>query len=354
MVISFYLIWVPPAGISGITLFWYYLAVIFAFDGFYTFVILNWTALFPEMYLTPGDRSTVNALRNALGIVGVIIGAALAPIIKDKFGWKGLGIIVGGAAAIMMFVSLLGSKENEKIHGEPLALGAAIKNTLVNKSFLTFALFNLFYETVLVMLQGVIPFYTQFVLLLTDMQKTLVLLIVFLMAVISQILWSKVVTKVGPRNTAIIGIIFFVICLLPFAFVKTLASSIPIFALIGIGLGALLIVGDIMVADICDEDFLKTGTRREGAYFGVSALIMRASVTISATTIAFVQSKTHYIAQLSDPRLQPQSALIGFRALMSIIPAVFLLISLISVLMYPLYGKRLEEIRLKIQAKKEM
>jgi len=101
----------------------------------------------------------------------------------------------------------------------------------------------------------------------------------------------------------------------------------------------------MMVADICDEDYLKTRTRREGMYYGVNALIMRSSVAISAGIIAFVQIRTHYVAKLIDPTLQPHTAVVGFRVLMSGIPAVLMLIALVFILMYPLYGKKLEAVK---------
>jgi GPH family glycoside/pentoside/hexuronide:cation symporter len=165
------------------------------------------------------------------------------------------------------------------------------------------------------------------------------------MAIISQLLWNKVVVRVGTRSTAIIGIGLFTVFLIPLAFVKTLGVGIAFFALLGVGLGALLLVEDMMVADICDEDYLKTGARREGMYYGVNALIMRSSVAISAGIIAFVQIRTHYVAKLTDPTLQPHTAVVGFRALMSGIPAVLMLIALVFILMYPLYGKKLEAVK---------
>ena len=93
------------------------------------------------------------------------------------------------------------------------------------------------------------------------------------------------------------------------------------------------------------KDFLKTGARREGMYYGVNALIMRSSVAISAGIIAFVQIRTHYVAKLTDPTLQPHTAVVGFRVLMSGIPAVLMLIALVFILMYPLYGKKLEAVK---------
>jgi len=128
-------------------------------------------------------------------------------------------------------------------------------------------------------------------------------------------------------------------------------SVLVFFALLGVGLGALLIVTDMMVADICDEDYLKTGTRREGMYYGINALIMRSSVAISAGIIAFIQVHTHYVAKLTDPRLQPHTAVVGFRLLMSVIPAALMLIGLLFINRYPLYGQKLQEIRSGTQKK---
>ena len=108
-----------------------------------------------------------------------------------------------------------------------------------------------------------------------------------------------------------------------------------------------------MVADLCDEDCLKTGTRREGMYYGINALIMRSSVAISAGIIAFVQVHTHYMAKLTDPSLQPHTAVVGFRLLMSFIPAALMMIGLVFVLMYPLYGERLRTVQARANQQQE-
>lgn len=48
--IAFALLWMPPypAGAEKSLFIWYFI-VIFLFDGLFTIVVLNWTALFPEM-----------------------------------------------------------------------------------------------------------------------------------------------------------------------------------------------------------------------------------------------------------------------------------------------------------------
>ncbi len=344
LALAFYLIWVPPAGMSASALFWYYLAVIFAYDGFYTIVIINWTSLYPETFSTTSDRSTVNAWRQAIGILGAMAGLAATPLIVANLGWRGMGVIFGAITAISVFVSLLGSKENLHATGEPLALGPAIKNTLGNKSFLTFVMFNLFVNSVIVLVPQVIPFFAKYVLLISDSQSSLIMAPIFIVAIITQIFWSKVVVRKGVRTTAMIACVLFGLTLLPLGLVRTMPQAITCFAIVGVGLGALLLVGDIMVADICDEDYLKTHTRREGMYYGVNALIIRMSVAISAGTISFVQTITKY-KPVTDPTLMAPAAVIGFRFLVSVVPAVLIGIGLIFVFFYPLHGKKLDDVK---------
>ncbi len=209
LALAFYLIWVPPAGISTSALFWYYLAVIFAYDGFYTIVIINWTSLYPETFSSTSDRSTVNAWRQAIGILGAMAGLAATPLIVAKLGWRGMGIIFGAITALSIFVSLLGSKENLHATGEPLPLGPAIRNTLANKSFLTFVIFNLFVNSVIVLVPQVIPFFAKYVLRISDSQSSLIMAPIFIVAIFTQIFWSKVVVRRGVRATAMIACILF-------------------------------------------------------------------------------------------------------------------------------------------------
>jgi GPH family glycoside/pentoside/hexuronide:cation symporter len=344
LALAFYLIWVPPAGISTTALFWYYLTVIFAYDGFYTLVIINWTSLYPETFTSTSDRSTVNAWRQAIGILGAMAGLAATPLIVARLGWRGMGIIFGAITAISIFVSLFGSRENLHAGGEPLALGPAIRNTLANRSFLTFVMFNLAVNSVIVLVPQVIPFFAKYVLRISDAQSSLIMAPIFVVAIITQIFWSKVVIHRGVRTTAIIACILFGLSLLPLALVHSMPQAIAGFAVVGIGLGALLLVGDIMIADICDEDYLKTHTRREGMYYGVNALIIRMGVAISAGTISLVQTITHY-KPVEDPALMAPTAVAGFRLLVSVVPAVLIGLGLIFVVVYPLHGTRLAEVK---------
>ena len=65
------------------------------FDRLYTFVILNWASLFPEMFRSLKKGPQVNSLRQSFGMVGLILGVALPPVIYSTLGWRAMGMMFG-------------------------------------------------------------------------------------------------------------------------------------------------------------------------------------------------------------------------------------------------------------------
>ena len=58
--------------------------------------------------------------------------------------------------------------------------------------------------------------------------------------------------------------------------------------MLGIGLSGSLYLKDLIVSDIIDEDEVTTGVRREGAFYGVNAFIMRLAVIFVFLSIFLV------------------------------------------------------------------
>jgi len=336
----FVLVWTVPQSVQASTssLFAYFLGIAFLFDGLFTVVILNWTALFPEMYPSLGERSSVSATRQALAIGGMIVGMALAPTIRDLVGWAGMGIIFGALGLAAMFLSLLGSKERPEFSAEQgLPIAEAFKYTFVNRSFLTFVIMNLFVQFTFVLLPATLPFFCKYVLGLSDAQNTLVLAPIFIVALPMVWVWGRVTNRLGPRRASMLAVAVFAISLAPFAFVNSLATVMIATAFTGVGLAGVLVLVDVLIADVIDEDEINTGARREGAYFGANAFVMRFSVSLEAIAFSVVMG-THGYNPLLD--VQPASVAPGLRFLMTIVPLVSLAIAMIALYLYPIDGAR--------------
>jgi Na+/melibiose symporter-like transporter len=115
------------------------------------------------------------------------------------------------------------------------------------------------------------------------------------------------------------------------------------------GLCACWAVNGSFAADICDEDELKTGYRREGLYSAVFAFVYKSAIGLvalgSGVLLAFVgirgQETTLSAATLETVRL----AYLG-------IPVFFLSAAIISMLFYPLSRSRVEQIQAKLRERR--
>ncbi len=365
LVLAFILVWTPPfgagaAGGGGGTaaagggqtvlspLFLYFVLAIFLFDGLFTLVVINWTALFPELYPTLAERAEVSTYRQVLGIVGLILGIALPPALYGAIGWGPMAIIFGVITGAAMFVSLLGTHEKKEFSlDQPLGLRAALSQTMKNKSFITFVIASMFINFAFVTLTAAVPFYAKYVLKIGGNATSIMLAAAFLVALPSVYFWSGYAVRHGARRALIWSLVTFGVATIPFVFAQNLVGGLIGTALIGAGLGGLLVLTDLLLSDVVDEDELRTGTRREGMYFGINGLFIRLAGSIQAAVTALILTGTGYQADLAE---QAAGAVIGLRALMTALPVAGMVIALAAMYYYPLHGARLDQVKAEVEA----
>ncbi|MGE5579501.1 MAG: MFS transporter [Bacillota bacterium] len=347
--VAFALLWAPPfAAGNSQALSVYYLIVIFLFDGLFTIVVLNWTALFPEMYPRLEDRSRVSALRQVLGILGLIVGVALPPFLHPLIGWKAMGAVFAVLSLLTMYACLYGAKEKPEFSAEPgLGLWEALKATYINKSYVTYLIPALLVQYTFVGLQSAIPFYAKYVLGVQGLKESLLLGTLFVMAIPFSLVWAKIINRIGPKKAMAHSMALFGACLVFFFIAQNFIQAVATCFALSFGLAGILVLLDILIADVTDEDEIKTGVRREGMYFGVNGFMIRLGISINAAIMGPVMVRTGYDAGLA---VQPASALTGFRLLMSVIPMAALGLALIVFRYYPLDGETLERVKAKVAA----
>ncbi|HHX28025.1 MAG: MFS transporter [Bacillota bacterium] len=347
--LAFALLWMPPfAAGEARALYLYYFAVIFVFDGLFTIVVLNWTALFPEMYPNLEDRARVSAVRQILGIIGLILGVALPSALSASIGWKAMGILFGAISMVTMYASLWGAKERpEFARDEGLGLMAALKATYINKSFVTYLIPAMLIQYTFVGLQAVVPFYTKYVLNADQNQTSILLGALFVTAIPFAYVWGKITSRLGPKKAMIRASLLYGAGLIPFFFAQTFVQGVLICLFLSFGLAGIMVLLDVFIADVADEDEVKTGSRREGMYFGVNGFMIRLGISINAVIMGRVLDITGYDANLA---VQPATAVMGLRALMSFIPAAAIVLALVVLRYYPLDGSRLAEVKSQVAA----
>jgi GPH family glycoside/pentoside/hexuronide:cation symporter len=342
--IVYFFLWSPPFDSSQmIPLFLYFLLFICLFDGFYSFVVLNWASLFPEMYQSLRERAQVNSIRQFFGVIGLIIGIALTPLIYSTFGWRAMGLLFGSLIAVAFLTSLIGSREDKKYSfDKPLGVWNALAATFKNRSFLTFVVSNLFVQYTFTIVLAIIPFYAKYVLGVGPKETSMILVSAFIVEIPLLFIWGRAAVRFGAKRTYMTALIVFAVALLPFFFLKSLLAAMVTSGLLGAALGGVIVLSDVLISDVIDEDELKTNTRREGMYFGVNAFVTRFAIALEAASIGLVFTLTKYNP---DILIQPKAFLVGLRSLLAGLPVLGMVVAFVIMVYYPLAGEYLEKVR---------
>ncbi|RMG97367.1 MAG: MFS transporter [Chloroflexi bacterium] len=370
LALTFYLLWVPPAGIvaeNGRSLLLYFLIIILLFDLCWTVVVMNWTALFPEMIPDEKDRATVSAWRQVFSLIGVMVGVALPPVLVGE-DWSGRGqmaLLLTGVTAVFFGLSLLGSRERPEFrHDEPLSLRQSLRVTLTNRDFLHFLGANLMIQYIIVALTATVPFYTKYVLKIQGntrlmgltldpgTQNALFLGIAFITALPAMPVWTWAVRRWGAWQTMRANVLITAVILLGFFLPNQFSTGLLITATFGFTLAGILMLPDLLIADIIDADELTTQVRREGLYFGMNGLIIRLAFTAQGAIAGVILTLTGYLPPVGDELypVQPTSAVFGIRFMAGGIPALAMLLASWLLNGYSLRGSRLDTIRAHVTA----
>jgi len=112
----------------------------------------------------------------------------------------------------------------------------------------------------------------------------------------------------------------------------------------GVGFGGMLYFIWYIVADVIDDDELKTGVRREGMFFGIANFFMRLSMILSIIIVSLVFTQVgweEYIPNFPNAEL-------GLRFLFVWVPGIALCISLVSLYFFPFTKQKVLEMKVKL------
>jgi GPH family glycoside/pentoside/hexuronide:cation symporter len=193
---------VPDMFQGGILLFWYALVVILLFENVNTIININYEALFPELFQGFKERTRASAYNQGFGMVGELVGFALTPIIYTQFGFVPTAVFFALMAGILVFFSLMRNREDPNAQkAPPLNLKGAFGDVLHDRPFWQFTIV----ATLLWFTTGVYtlatPFWTKYTLQASPQAPSIIFAAVFLVAIASVSLWSRLVRRWGTKQT---------------------------------------------------------------------------------------------------------------------------------------------------------
>ncbi len=120
--------------------------------------------------------------------------------------------------------------------------------------------------------------------------------------------------------------------------------------IIGLGLQGCWLMVSTMTADVCDEEELKTGLRREGAYGSVISFTLKAAMAASAIMAGAILTLSGYDTELANITGQVDASVeLRMRMLFVVFQGIPMLAAAIMFLFYPITRERAEETQRKLR-----
>ncbi|TFF84999.1 MAG: MFS transporter [Promethearchaeota archaeon] len=306
---------------------------LFIHEFSYTAVSLT-RALFPEKFRSDKERR-----KNAgIGIITYNLGLFIGLIIpfifitEESSSFLIASLILALPCLLCFFLGIPGIREEPdmikralEVEKEPFI--TTMKKALKKRNFVVFTFVNITIQLFAACILASINYWVEAVLLLPKESPADVILMIlwFLAGLGSIILWIKIASKFGHKNTQVIGLIAVFISIIPILFVRSFLGAIISFTILGVAAGANTFVKYPIFGDIIDEITIEEKKRQEGIYQGVLVFFDRIGILFQPIIFTIVHIITNY--NPNTPANQTFLAQQGIIAAMTWIPAIFLLIA---------------------------
>lgn len=339
LVVAFALVWMPPVLPTGGLIVWF-LIVVAVYDIAFVVVVLNISALFPEIFRTTEERARGNVPRQVFAILGMVLGTAGAPALYGWIGWAGMAIVLSAVCLVLLAWSFFGGMLERRVPeatSEAMRWSAQLAYTFRNRAFVPYVLGSLFMQTAIAVILAGLPFYVRYSLRAAEGESSLLLGAIFVTAIPSIVLWSSVVRRTTPRTALLWSVAVFGIAVVGYLLPASVVAAALVGVGVGVGVGGLLQLLEVVLAQIIDDDAVRTGHRREGAYFGVNGFVVRGSVVLQAIVAAIVLTSSGFDSSLGDA--QPESVDAGIRVMVAVVPLVFSALAWLCFFAYPIRSR---------------
>lgn len=368
----FFMFYVPPLD-STIALAVYYSLVFLVFDTLYTIVNVPYSALTPELTEDYDERSNLAGWRMGISIFAALVTGGTFKLLAEnilapRFGGGTEGIRAGYAItaaiwgvtlAVPLLILFKHIREPEREPDpDPLRPLQNFREVFSNRPFrLGAIIYLLSFATADIILVVFVRFLVDYVRVDHGIDN-LILAVVLGLALLTMPLVVKMMRRFGKRRTYMGSMSFMAVVMLIISQVPPGGQNWVLLAAVfaGLGFGAANAVPWAIVADVVEEDELKTGKRREGIYFGYLVFFRKLASAFAIFIVGQVLSLSGFISGTTGSVYieQPESALLALRFFVGIVPAVMLVSSTLVAWRYPLDRQSYDAIRRQLLEKRAM
>ncbi|MCL2093687.1 MAG: MFS transporter [Treponema sp.] len=324
-----------------------------------TVIGVPYSSLTPDLTSDYHEQSSLNGYRFGCAVFGTLAGAgAVEPLVQlfarpgspspmlDPRGFSFMGLILGGVMMIVTLITFFGTREKKVYTREELpkeGFFATFGGVFKNRPFMILLGTYALHMAGISFLTTILAFYTRDVLGREDI-TTFALIFLLLTAMVFIPVSVLVSKKIGKRRTyQICFAILSSACALIFFFGHRLPDIRIFYAIMvyaGIGVGFSYVAPFAMVPDVIEYEALKTGERKEGAYYGIWTFTSKLGTALAVFFAGLILDLGGYVSQTGEMITQGASVVNAIRLVVGPIPMVILLGAMLSIQFYPLDKER--------------
>lgn len=358
LALTFILVWFAPEGAGEITQFWWMLVTMLLYDTAYTIIGLVYGALMPELTESDVERNQLTISSTLFGLVGYVLGFVLPDLFRPRPGNMASSLLslqlsmvaVGIIGAFLIILTTLKVKERREFAmvDRKLKFWESLGYTLTNGPFWAFVTMNFLITFMMAIATGSMFYLADYV---TQSSTIILMVYLFVPMAFGVPLSNLAVKKWGLLSSQIVYMVICGVGLISIGFVPV--GLIPIsLAVTGFGLSGQQSITYNLLGLVIDDDEVRTGTRREGSFFGANALLTKPAQSLALFLTAFILEQSGFITRaMNNGEIllnQSASVLFGIRSIVGLIPGAAMLIGAVIMAFFPIKGQRLVALKEKI------
>jgi len=337
------------SGISQTVIFIYVMVVYIILCTAYSTINIPYNALAPELTHDYNERTSLNGWSFGFAAIGTLLGAGLAlPIVAmapDKnLGFVLMGTIFGAVMLVSALITIFTVREPAHLKPANTNFVQTYKEVFKNKPYLLILATYIIHILAITVASGIVIYYFKYI--LGDERATTWAMLILIATGMAFIPISVALSKrVGKKLVYGIGfIVMAVMLMIIFIFGQTVGVTFTLVMIFfaGTGFGFLYAMPYAIVADAIEYDYLRTGERREGAFFGIWTWGLKIGQALAIFLMGVTLEAMGYV-----PNIMPQSASsqLAITLFLGPISAGLFLLAVVFLYFYPITEQRYKEIQ---------
>lgn len=361
---------------SSVIQFIYYTAVAMLFWLAYTVYTIPYYAVVAEITQDYDERTEIRSTSSLINTVAIFLGNALPAVLPslfaglvfsgkklgDSFGWTATAVIMSVMSIVFALITVKSLKGVSLQKAE--ATGAdngrkSIKTifseffeVLKIKPFKWFAMFIVFFLMASSMIQSSFEYMIKY-LVNKDPETWMTVVIIELVVVMAAFI--PLVTKIAETKDRRFSSILFmslmcaglIICRI--IGVRSIAVVLAVTFCMAMGMANFWTVFYSMAYDLVEVDEFAYGTRRESVITALPQFFQKFGAAVGVWTVSLILQLTGYNAEQA---LQSAKTVNGIENNVTLIPAAFLVLSVLGAVMYPITREKFTLLKTELEKKR--